>query len=365
MFFFEPLAAAHDRSQFEIFAYSTTPREDKISERLRGLMDHWRAVRFLQDVELARMIVDDAIDIVVDLAGHTASGRPGVLAMRPAPLLFTWLGYPNTTGLTTVDYRITDAVADPEGVSDERCAERLIRLPGSFLCFRPHNDAPPPGRSAGDGAPVFGCFNTALKLNRRVAGLWTRILHAVPNAQLRLRALQFRHPAAVEAARRLFIEAGLDAARLQLSPWRKSVPEGLADYAEIDVALDPFPYNGTTTTCEALWMGVPVVALAGEAHAARVGASLLTAVGIEEETVAHSPEDYLAKAVALAGNRDRLRRWRTELRTRMAKSSLRDEAGFARVFERALRNAWRERCARAEPSDADRHEARPQSIRRP
>jgi len=364
-YFIEPLFAARDRSQYELFAYSTTPREDDVTERLRGLTDHWRSVRFIEDPVLAGMIVEDEIDILVDMAGHTAGGRPALLAMRPAPLLFTWLGYPNTTGLTAVDYRITDAVADPEGVSDERCAERLIRLPGGFLCFRPHNDAPPPGRSAGDGAPVFGCFNTALKLNRKVAELWTRILLAVPGSRLCLRALQFQHPVAVDAARHLFSTAGLESTRLQLSPWRSTVPEGLADYAEIDVALDPFPFNGTTTTCEALWMGVPVVTLAGESHAGRVGASLLTAVGVEQETVARSQDDYLAKAVALSGDRDRLKRWRTELRTRMAESKLRDEAGFARTFEQALRDAWRERCAGLEASDTDRHGAHPQSMLRP
>lgn len=348
--FIEPLFAARDRAQFELFVYSNTPNEDAVTQRLRDLTDHWRSVRYLDDGAVAHAIAEDRIDILVDLAGHTAGSRPAVLAMRPAPLLFTWLGYPNTTGLATVDYRITDKIADPEGPGDDRHTERLVRLPSGFLCFRPLVDAPVPRPGALDGPLVFGCFNTASKLNRRVAELWTRILAAVPESRLHLRALQFRYPAATEAARRLFIDAGLDPSRLELSPWRKTVSEALADYGAVDVGLDPFPYNGTTTTCEALWMGVPVVTLAGDAHAGRVGASLLTSVGIGDQTVARSPDDYMARAVRLAGDRDLLRRWRVELRPRMAESRLTDEAGFAREFEQALRNAWRIRCAQG--SDA-------------
>src|SRR5258705_1588931 len=160
-FFIEPLFASHDRVQVELFAYSNTASEDTVTQRLRAFADHWRYVRFLEDTAIARMIAEDGIDILVDLAGHSGGGRPAVLAMRPAPLLFTWLGYPNTTGLTTVDYRITDPIADPEGTADERHTERLLRLPGSFLCFRPHAGAPAPRQSDRDGPPVFGCFNTA------------------------------------------------------------------------------------------------------------------------------------------------------------------------------------------------------------
>jgi predicted O-linked N-acetylglucosamine transferase (SPINDLY family) len=346
-FFIEPLLSAQDRARLEIYAYSTTPSEDAVTRRFRELVDHWRSVRYLDDVALARLVCDDEIDILVDLAGHTGGGRPLALALRPAPLVVTWLGYPNTTGLKAVDYRITDAVADPPGTSDARYSERLLRLPGGFLCYRPPLEAPAPSNRTAPGAPVFGCFNTALKINPAVARVWARIVESVPGSVLRLRALQFQYPAAVEAIRTMFAAAGLDAARIQLSSWRTTIAEGLADYANIDVALDPFPYNGTTTTCEALWMGVPVVTMTGDVHAGRVGASLLTAVGLDGELVATSAGDYVEKAVALAQNRDRLQGYRVSLRPRLAASRLTDQASFAREFEAALETAWSERLTQA------------------
>jgi len=352
-FFIEPLFAARDRSAWELYAYSTTPGEDAVTQRLRGLADHWRTVRYLDDPALARLIADDRIDILVDLAGHTAGGRPGALAMRPATLSATWLGYPNTTGLSAVDYRVTDAVADPPGASDARYTEKLLRLPGGFLCYAPPPDAPEPSWRTSEDGPVFGCFNTALKINRTVAQVWTRILERLPGSILRLRALQFRHAAAIDAVRAMFAAAGLDPARIQFSSWRSSIAEGLADYANIDVALDPFPYNGTTTSCEALWMGVPVVTLTGEGHAGRVGASLLSAVGLDGELAASSPDDYVAKAAALGQDRDRLLRFRTALRPRLAVSRLTDRTRFAREFEKALRGAWDERAsARRQQGDS-------------
>jgi protein O-GlcNAc transferase len=346
-FFIEPLLAAQDRTRRELYAYSTTPGEDAVTQRFRELVDHWRPARYLDDAALARLISDDEIDILVDLAGHTAGGRPLALAMQPAPLVVTWLGYPNTTGLISVDYRITDAIADPPGASDARHSERLLRLPGGFLCYRPPADAPAPSDRALQGAPVFGCFNTALKINPAVARVWARIIESVPGSILRLRALQFQYPAAIEAMRATFVAAGLDAARVQFSSWRATIAEGLADYGNIDVALDPFPYNGTATTCEALWMGVPVVTMMGDAHAARVGASLLSAAGLDTELVATSPDDYVERAVVLAQDRDRLQRYRAALRHRLAVSRLTDQTRFAREFEQALETAWSERLARA------------------
>jgi predicted O-linked N-acetylglucosamine transferase (SPINDLY family) len=346
-YFIEPLFAAHDRTGWELYAYSTTPGEDTVTQRLRGLVDHWRPARYLGDATLAGLISDDQIDILVDLAGHTAGGRPLTLAMRPAALAVTWLGYPNTTGLISVDCRVTDAVADPPGASDKRHTEQLLRLPGGFLCYRPPSDAPEPSSRTPQDAPIFGCFNTALKINPAVAKLWTRILERLPGSVLKLRAVQFRYPAAIDAVRAMFLAAGLDPARIQFSPWRDSIAEGLADYGNIDVALDPFPYNGTTTSCEALWMGVPVVTMIGDAHAGRVGASLLSAVELDGELVASSPDDYVEKAVALARDRDRLRHCRTALRPRLAASRLTDQTRFAREFEEALRGAWTERFLRS------------------
>jgi predicted O-linked N-acetylglucosamine transferase (SPINDLY family) len=344
-YFIEPLLAAQDRTQWEIYAYSTTPGEDAVTRRIRALVDRWRPVRYLDDAALARLIAEDGIDILVDLAGHTAGGRPLALAMRPAPLAVSWLGYPNTTGLAAIDARITDAIADPAGASDERHLERLRRLPGGFLCYRPPTDAPLPATRSADGPFVFGCFNSALKINPAVAKVWTRILERAPGSILKLRALQFQYPAAIDAMRALFTEAGLDPARILFSSWQATIAEGLADYGTIDLALDPFPYNGTTTTCEALWMGVPVVALAGAAHAGRVGASLLSSLGLETELVASSPDDYVAKAAALAADRGRLQHHRTTLRALMAASPLTDATRFAGEFEQSLRAAWRDAVA--------------------
>jgi predicted O-linked N-acetylglucosamine transferase (SPINDLY family) len=346
-FFIEPLFRSHDRTQVEIVAYSGTSGEDATTERIRSLVDRWQPVRFLNDETVADRIAEDGIDILVDLAGHTSGGCPLLLAMKPAPVAMTWLGYPNTTGLAAVDYRITDAYADPPGVTDRFHTERLLRLEGGFLCYPPPSDAPGCGlaETAGDGSPVFGCFNTALKLNGAVAACWSQILAAVPGSILKLRALQFRYPEATEAARALFVSNGISPDRLSLSPWRASIGEGLADYAGIDVALDPFPYNGTTTTCEALWMGVPVVTLAGHAHAGRVGVSLLRAAGLERQCVASSIEDYVQKAGSLAGDPAQRRRWRTELRPSLAKSSLMDAERFAREIEQALRASWRHYCS--------------------
>jgi predicted O-linked N-acetylglucosamine transferase (SPINDLY family) len=178
-----------------------------------------------------------------------------------------------------------------------------------------------------------------------VAKVWTRILERAPGSILKLRALQFQYPAAIDAMRALFTEAGLDPARILFSSWQATIAEGLADYGTIDLALDPFPYNGTTTTCEALWMGVPVVALAGAAHAGRVGASLLSSLGVETELVASSPDDYVAKAAALAADRGRLQHHRTTLRALMAASPLTDATRFAGEFEQSLRAAWRDAVA--------------------
>jgi predicted O-linked N-acetylglucosamine transferase (SPINDLY family) len=267
--------------------------------------------------------------------------------MKPAPLLFTWLGYPNSTGIAAVDIRLTDAIADPPGLDDRRYVEKLFRLPNGFLCYSPPTDAPEPAPigPSQHGRSVFGCFNTAAKLNESVARLWTRILNSVPGSKLKLRAHQFRHAAAVETTRGMFATAGLDLYRLDLSPWRRTVAEGLKDYDDIDLALDPFPYNGTTTTFEALWMGVPVLSLKGATHAGRVGASILTGAGIQEWCVAESTNDYVDKAVALVADKARLSLWRSQLRRSLAASPLMDAGRFAREMEGVFRACWRNLCA--------------------
>lgn len=345
-FFLEPLLAAHDRAAVEVYAYSNTARPDAITERIRTHADHWRDVTLLADLEAAKLIAADRIDILVDCAGHTARNRLSVFALKPAPLQGTWLGYPHGTGLPTVDFRLTDAVADPVGLTDPLYGETQIRLPQGFLCYRPLEEAPPPspGPLARGEPPVFGCFNNAHKIGPAAARLWSEILAALPGARLKLRANQFRDPTVVERYRAWLAAFGIDPARLEIAPWAPTIQEGLADYANIDVALDPFPYNGTTTSCEALWMGVPIVALEGTAHAGRVGASLLTQVGLEA-LIAKSPAQYRDIALSLARDPARLARLRQELRPRMATSPLCDAPRFAAAVERAYRTLWRDWCA--------------------
>jgi predicted O-linked N-acetylglucosamine transferase (SPINDLY family) len=237
--------------------------------------------------------------------------------------------------MSAVDVRITDAVADPEGA--ERChSERLVRLPLGFLCYRPYRDAPepaPPRR----GAPVLGSFNNIAKVTPAVVAAWSRILDRVPEATILIKDRALADEQTKQRLRTLFAAEGIDLARVRLSGRIEDLRGHLGLYGEVDVALDPFPYNGTTTTCEAMWMGVPPVTLRGTRHAGRVGASLLTQVGLAD-LIAEDLEGYVATAAALAGDRDRLARLRSAMRARMAASSLCDKAGFARRMEEALRN---------------------------
>jgi predicted O-linked N-acetylglucosamine transferase (SPINDLY family) len=345
-FFLEPLIEAHDRAQVEVFCYSNTTPTDAVTDRLRKLSDHWRDIVTLSDAAVADLVAADGIDILVDCAGHTGNNRIPLFALKPAPLQATWLGYPHSTGLPTVDFRITDAVADPPGMTEAQYVERIVRLPDGFLCYRPFypSPAPAPGPLQRGTGPVFGCFNNSNKIGPEVAAVWSALLAELPGARLKLRSRQFRDATVVERMRARFLAAGLASERLELSGWEPTIGEGLADYANIDIALDPFPYNGTTTTCEALWMGVPVVTLAGRVHAGRVGATLLARAGLER-FVARDLEHYQAIAVSLARDRRQLDELRRNLRAAMAASPLCDARRFARALEDAYRAEWRHWCA--------------------
>ncbi len=343
--FFEPLLAAHDRRSVRVFCYSGVQQPDEVTARLRGLADEWRDLRGVGGDAAARLIRSDRIDILVDLAGHTGGGRPLLFARRPAPVQVAWLGYPNTTGLAQMDYRLTDAVVDPPGETDRLHTEKLVRLPDGFLCFQPEAGSPEPGEppsAAGGpdaGRITFGCFNNLAKVTPEMVALWARLLAAVPGSRLMMKA----HALGAASARKRLLEqfaaAGIAAERLALLGPEDSAVSHLARYREVDIALDTYPYNGTTTTCEALWMGVPVVTLAGPTHVTRVGASLLRLVGLDE-LVAGAPEDYLARARALAGDCVRLRALRAGMRARLRASPLLDAARFARAVESAYRTAW-------------------------
>jgi protein O-GlcNAc transferase len=341
--YMEPLLAAHDRANVEIFAYAELKKRDAVTERLNALVDHWRPTAGLRDERIAQQIRDDAIDILVDLAGHSADNRLGVFALRPAPVQASWLGFPGTTGLSAIGYRLTDDIADPPGAESE-ASETLIRLPHGFHCWRPPAGAPAIAARPRDKAPrVFASFNNVQKIGAPTVAAWAEILRRAPGATLLLKSSWLSRPRAAADLRDAFARHGIAAERLSLSGWIEGTAAHLAAYGRVDVALDPFPYNGTTTTLEALWMGVPVVTLAGRRHSARVGASLLRRIGLAE-LVRQSVDDYVDSAVALAADDARLIAYRTTLRDRLSASPLLDAAGFARTLEASYRAMWQRWC---------------------
>jgi predicted O-linked N-acetylglucosamine transferase (SPINDLY family) len=337
-FFLEPLFAALDRTQVEVFAYAELRRQDAVTERFRRLADRFVLTRGMSDAALAARVRADAIDVLIDCAGHSADNRLAMFALHPAPVQATWLGYPGTAGVKAIGWRISDAICDPP--AEAHTTETLLRLPDALLCYAPPDDAPPVAARP-TGPVVFGSFNNARKLSPGTLAAWARILRELPEATLLLKAKDMAKPPVERSIRAAF--AGIDPARVTLIDWIDDPAGHLAAYGRIDVALDPFPYAGTTTTCEALWMGVPVVTLAGARHAARVGASLLRCLGLAE-LVARDVDDYVAHAAALARNAARRAELRSGLRARMLASPLTDRDGFARGFAVALRRIWRAWC---------------------
>ncbi len=345
-FFFGPLLDAHDRGSVEVFLYTNDARVDAMSAQLRTRADHWVPIFHLSDELAAARIREDAIDILVDLTGHTNHSRMGLFARKPAPLAVSWLGYPNTTGLPAIDYRFTDAIADPSGEADRLHTERLVRLAPGFLCYRAPEDAgaiaPLPARAA--GYITFGSFNNVAKLSPGTVTLWARLLREIPDARLLLKASQFRDGGTRDRVAGAFVAAGIGRERVTVLPPQRTTAEHLEIYGRVDIGLDPLAYNGTATTCEALWMGVPVVTLRGDRHASRVGASIMTALGLDD-LIAPTQDAYVAIAARLARDHDALATLRAGLRERMRASPLSDSAGFARAVEQAYRSMWRDWCA--------------------
>ncbi len=346
-YFFEPLLASFDPEAVETFCYSEVfpYQEDEVTARLKTLARHWRPTKGETDENFRRQVRRDGIDILIDLAGQSANNRLAAFAVKPAPVTVTWLGYPATTGLPTVDWRITDAIADPPG-EESFYTEKLMRLEGGFLCYRPPEMAPnvAPLPALANGFVTFGCFNNNAKINEAVAKAWASLLRAVPDSRLMLKSMHTKDAAVREALLSLLTAQGIEPARIDIEIWRNEAADHLAAYDRVDVALDPFPYNGTTTTCEALWMGVPVIALAGDRHSGRVGLDLLTRVGLPQ-LAQPTPEAYGRKAVELASDRAALADLRQGLRARMRASPLCDQKRFTREFEAALRQMWRQWCA--------------------
>ena len=343
-FFVEPVLAAHHREAVEVYCYSNVVRPDAVTERIRATADCWREIRGLPDQQVAELIRRDGIDILVDLAGHTGGSRLKVFARKPAPVEISWCGYAATTGLAAIDYRLTDALTDPPGQTEHLYTEELVRLPVPFTCYRPPDDAPEVSDlpALATGAITFGCFSFLAKVTPRMIAAWSALLGKAPRARLVLKSA----PLVDESTRRLvwerFRAQGVDPARVELlGPLGHQ--EHLEAYHRIDIALDTFPYHGTTTTCEALWMGVPVVVLAGKTHASRVGVSLMTSVGLED-WVASSFEDYVERAAGMARQPERLAGLRAGLRKRVASSPLTDAAAFSSHLEEAYRRMWRRWC---------------------
>jgi len=336
-FFLEPVIAGHDRSRFEVICYFNGLHEDAQCARLKETGVTWRNIGRMDDDEAYRAIRADGLDLAVDLAGHTGGNRLGLFARRIAPVQVTWLGYPNTTGLTAMDYRLTDAWADPPGHADTLHTERLWRLPAGFLVYRPRPEAPPVASAPciRNGFVTFGCFNNYAKVSPTALRLWARLLSELPEARLLIKAKGLSDAAFADAVRADFAAAGGDAVRLRLEEQLPQFESHLAHYAAVDIALDTTPYGGTTTTCEALWMGVPVVTLAGEVHAARVGASLLERVG-HPEWIAADASEYIRIAADLGARPERLAALRSGLRADMARSGLTDEPAFVLALESAF-----------------------------
>lgn len=341
--FFEPALEHHDRAAVDVFCYDNSPASDAVTERLKRGNITWRDIRGRGDEAVAGLIAEDRIDVLVDLAGHTSGHRLEVFARRAAPVQASLLGYLNTTGLATMDWRISDAVCDPPGDADRWHIEKLWRLEGSFWCWRLPTDAPEvsplPARSG--GAITFGSFNNFTKLNRELTQCWAAILRALPGSRLLVAGAPAGGTRERFVAR--FTDAGIDAERLELVE-RLPVDAFRRLHHRVDVALDTFPYSGGATTCESLWMGVPVLTLAGRMGFERSATGLLTLAGLED-WIARDREDYVARAIAAAGDSVRLAALRAGMRDRLRASPLADEPAFARRLEAAYRGMWRAWCA--------------------
>jgi protein O-GlcNAc transferase len=344
-FFVEPVIAAHDHRAFEVFCYSDVAHPDHVTRRLSSAADHWRETRYQSDERLAQIIRDDKIDILVDLTGHIADHRLLAFARRPAPVQVTYLGYQNTTGMSAMDYRLTDASADPPGLTDRFYTERLVRLPRCFFCYQPSDEAPPvsPLPSLESGSITFGSFNNFAKVAPPVIDAWLEILAQVPGS--RLLVLASASPSLRARFDNLAIARSIDPGRIVLHAKRPR-REYFQLLAQADIALDPFPFNGHTTTCDSIWLGVPVVMMQGQTYASRFGGSVLTNVGLEH-LIASSVEQYIAAAVRMASTEHRaaLAQLRLDLRPRMARSVLLDFPGFTRELECAYRTMWQTWCS--------------------
>ena len=345
-YWLEGYVSAHDGARYEAHAFDVSPYlEDAVSKRLRGRFEHWYRCGAMNDDELADLVRGQRIDVLVDLAGHTGHNRLGTFARKPAPVQVSWFGYMNTTGLTTIDWRFTDAGHDPPG-SEAYYTEKLWRLP-NVACFTPDPASPEPGPPPYErnGHLTFASANNWAKATEAAKDAWAAILRAAPSARLEVIARGGEEPETRAAVRAEFVRRGVDGDRVGVSPFMP-LAGFLAFFRGVDVALDPFPYGGGTTTLHTLWMGVPIVALEGESELARATPTTLRGVGLGG-FVAQSTDDYVAIAAGLARDPAPVAAARAGLRATVRSSVAMDYAGLARNVEAGYRGMWRAWCASA------------------
>jgi len=338
-YFFEPLLRAHDRHRVEVYCYAEVAEPDVVTERIKGEADHWRSTVGQSDEAVARQIHEDGIDILVDLAGHTTDSRLRVFTFKPAPVQTTYLGYFATTGLRSIDYWISDDTLTPHDTV-ERSVEEIWRLPRCCLTYEPPDGVPEVVDRPSGASVVFGSFNHVLKISDRAIALWSRVLRAVPNSRFILKTESLASAAARADLSARFAAHGVEAKCLEMRGHTSGVAAHFATYGEVDIALDTLPRTGGTTTADALWMGVPVLSLAGERFIERLSATMLAAIG-RSELIASSEDEYVAKAIDLARDSRRRKTLREVLRADMAASPLCNAPGLAASLESAYRAMWR------------------------
>lgn len=349
--FIFPLLEGLSRVEFHVTAYSDAKKVDHQMGKIKALCDAWQDSSHTNDAQLAAQIKDDKIDVLVDLSGHSTGNRLGVFAKRCAPIQLSWLGYPSTTGLQGIDYRITDRIADPLGPDDQFYSEALLRLPNGFLCYTAPEDAPEIKPSGDQSHIRFGAFNSLAKVSNRTLDCWTAALLAVPRSTLTIKHHQLNNKNAVNYFLKQLGDRGISLDRITLKTSNSKVKRHLNEYNDIDIALDTTPYNSTTATLDALWMGVPVISLTGKTHASRMTASILHRLnlsGLATKTVL----EFAERAKELSELDETLQELRFGLRKRMQASALMNSRQFAREFGNTLRSQWRDWCDEnaAEPS---------------
>ncbi|KAJ4779639.1 UDP-N-acetylglucosamine--peptide N-acetylglucosaminyltransferase 110 kDa subunit [Rhynchospora pubera] len=365
-YFIEAPLSCHDYTNYKVIVYSAVVKADaktlKFKDKVLKKGGTWRDIYGIDEKKIASLVREDKIDILVELTGHTANNKLGTMACRPAPIQVTWIGYPNTTGLPTIDYRISDPLADPV-TTKQKHVEELVRLPECFLCYTPSPEAGPvcPTPALSNGFVTFGSFNNLAKITPKVLRVWARILCAVPNSRLVVKCKPF----CCDSVRQRFLttleQLGLEPLRVDLLPLILLNHDHMQAYSLMDISLDTFPYAGTTTTCESLYMGVPCVTMAGSVHAHNVGVSLLSNIGLGR-LVGKSEEEYIKVAIDLASDVSALQNLRMSLRDLMLKSPMCNGEKFTRGLESAYRDMWHRYCRGDVPSLSRAELLKPDSL---